>query len=320
MNAAVLHAQGQTPHFEPFPDPEPGEHETLLTVRAASLKPIDRAIAAGSHYHHLDMLPTVVGVDGVGVLEDGTRVYSGGCRPPFGMMAERAPVPAAFRIPVPDALDDATAAALPNPAMSAWIALAWRARLEPGETVLVLGATGVAGRLAVQIARHLGAGRIVAAGRSESGLQRAVELGADAAIRLGDTVAETAAAFARAHHQDPFDIVLDYLWGEPSEALLGALTGHDVAAEGRRVRYVEIGASAGESIRLDAEVLRSSGLELYGSGGGSAPHAVIFEAIPKVLALAAEGTLRIDTETVPLAGIADAWSRPTPGRRVVIVP
>jgi NADPH2:quinone reductase len=141
MKAAVLHALGETPRYEEFAEPTPDRDEALVSVRAASLKSSDKMMADGSHYDSLRQLPAVVGLDGVGVL-DGTRVYCGGPRPPFGTMAERTVVPRAFCMPVPDAVDDLTAAALPNPAMSSWLALLWRARLEPGETVLILGATG----------------------------------------------------------------------------------------------------------------------------------------------------------------------------------
>jgi NADPH:quinone reductase-like Zn-dependent oxidoreductase len=149
--AAVLHALGEAPSYEGFAEPKPNKDETLVSVRAASLKNSDKMMADGSHYDSLRQLPAVVGLDGVGVLEDGTRVYCAGPRPPYGTMAEKTVVPRAFCLPVPDAVDDLTAAALPNPAIASWLSLEWKARLEPGETVLILGATGVAGRLAVQL-------------------------------------------------------------------------------------------------------------------------------------------------------------------------
>src|SRR6266508_6663616 len=162
MKAAVLQALGTPPHYADFADPTPHEDEVIVQVRAASLKNIDKMMASGSHYDSYQALPVVCGVDGVGTLEDGTRVYCGGPRAPYGMMAERTVVPRAWCMPLPDQLDDLTAAALPNPALSSWLPLVWRAQLKPGETVLVLGATGVAGKLALQIAKHLGAGRVVA--------------------------------------------------------------------------------------------------------------------------------------------------------------
>ena len=321
MKAAVLHARGETPRFEDFPDPQPGQDEVLVHVTAASLKNIDKALASGSHYGSDGQLPTVCGVDGVGVLEDGTRVFCGGSRRPYGMMATLSVVPRTWCVPVPEGVDDCVAAALPNPALSSWLPLTWRAQLKRGETVLVLGATGVAGKLAVQIAKHLGAGRVVAAGRNERILHTLASLGADATIALNQSDEDLALAFSREALRGHFAIVLDYVWGHPTEVLLAALTGHDVRAESRGVRLIEIGEMAGPTISLSAAALRSSGIEISGGGGGSVPHSVIFDAFPKVWALAASGQLHIDTERVPLADVESAWRRnDLPGRRLVIIP
>ncbi len=321
MKAAVLHAFGAIPRFEDFPDPQPGQDEVLVHVTAASLKNIDKALASGSHYGSDGQLPAVCGVDGVGVLENGTRVFCGGARRPYGMMATLSVVPRTWCVPVPEGVDDCIAAALPNPALSSWLPLTWRAQLKRGETVLVLGATGVAGKLAVQIAKHLGAGRVVAAGRNEGILQTLASLGADATIALSQSDEDLALAFSREALRGHFDIVLDYVWGHPTEVLLAALTGHDVRAESRGVRLIEIGEMAGPTISLSAAALRSSGIEISGTGGGSVPHSVIFEAFPKVWALAASGQLHIDTERVPLADVESAWRRnDLPGRRLVIIP
>ncbi len=320
MKAAVFHALGEPPRFEDFADPVPGPGEVLVQVRAAPLNNVDKAMASGTHYDSHRELPAIPGVDGVAVLDDGTRVFCGGCRAPWGMMAERAAVPRAFCLPVPDSLDDATAAALPNPALSSWLPLVWRAHLEPGETVLVLGATGVAGKLAIQIAKHLGAGRVVAAGRNPAILQTLPQLGADATISLDQPDMELAAAFLREAGLKRFDVVLDYLWGRPTEVLLEALTGHDVTAESEGLRLIEIGDMAGAIISLSAAALRSSGIEIYGSGGGSIPHTAIFETFPQLWELAASGKLRIDVEPVSLSEIERAWQRETPGRRMVVIP
>jgi NADPH2:quinone reductase len=321
VKAAVLYTLGEPPRFEDFPDPHPGPDEVKVRVKAASLKNIDKAMASGTHYDGHSDLPVVCGIDGVGVLDDGTRVFCGGSRPPYGMMAEQTVVSRAWCLPVPDAVDDVTAAALPNPALSSWLPLVWRARLQPGETVLVLGATGVAGKLALQIARHLGAGRVVAAGRHGPVLKTLPGLGADAIIALDQPDQDLTAAFIREASHKRFDVILDYLWGHPTEVLLGALTGHDLKAEFSRIRLIEIGEMAGPAISLSAAALRSSGLELYGSGGGAIPHTAIFEAFPQLWALAACGRLRIDTEAVPLADVESAWQRQdVHGRRLVIVP
>ena len=195
------------------------------------------------------------------------------------------------------------------------------ARLEPGETVLILGATGVAGRLAVQIARHLGAGRVVAVGRNPDLLKTLPDLGADATISLNKPDEELAAALKAEANRKHFDIVLDFLWGHPTEVLLDAVTGHDLKADSRRIRLVEIGEMAGPRISLAAAALRSSRLEIYGSGGGGISYQAIFDTVPQAWALAVSGKLRIDAEGVPLASVESAWLREdVRGRRLVIIP
>src|ERR1700722_14729983 len=183
MNAAVLRVLGTPPHFEKFPEPIPAEGEVVVHVRPASLKPVDKQIAAGTHYASFRELPAVCGLDGVGVLEDGTRVFFAGPRRPYGAMAERTVVRRAQCFPVPEVLSDDIAAALPNPGVSAWLTLKERAKLVSGETVLILGATGVTGKLAVQIAKILGAGRVIAAGRNEQVLSTPPPIGADSTSR-----------------------------------------------------------------------------------------------------------------------------------------
>jgi NADPH:quinone reductase-like Zn-dependent oxidoreductase len=139
MDAAVLHVLGEVPRHEQFPDPVPRENEVIVHVHAASLKPIDKQLASGSHYASPRELPVVCGSDGVGHLSDGKRVFFGGPRSPYGAMAQRTVVNPAFCFPIPDSLDDETAAAPPNPGVSAWLSLTYRAKLTPGENVLILG-------------------------------------------------------------------------------------------------------------------------------------------------------------------------------------
>jgi NADPH:quinone reductase-like Zn-dependent oxidoreductase len=318
MKAAVLHELGEAPRFEEFPEPTVLDGQMIVRVKAAALNNIDRMLADGSHYYAHEQLPAVCGLSGVGVLEDGTQVIAG-VPPPYGMMAERAAVSPEHCYPVPHGVDDATAAALPNPALSAWAALAWRARLEPGETVLVVGATGVAGKLAVQVAKHLGAGRVVGAGRNERVLGVLSDLGADATVSLGQPDRELVEAFREAGG-DGFDVILDYLWGRPAEVLVGALTDHEPTAEASRIRLVQIGGMAGSTISLPAAALRSSGLEIMGSGGGSVSMEDVTALFPRLLDLAASGELRVDTEQVPLSDVEGVWRRDQQGRRLVFVP
>ena len=319
MNAAVLHALGKSPRFEPFPEPSAGEGEVIVQVRAASLKPVDKQLAAGSHFASPGELPRVCGADGVGQLEDGTRVFFGGPRPPYGAMAERTVVRRAQCFPVPADLDDRTAAAIPNPGVSAWLSLKHRARLVPGETVLILGATGVTGKLAVQIAKILGAGHVVAAGRNKEAMNTIRELGADGTIQLDQPEHELIAAFRREAEAKGFDVVIDYLWGAPTEALLAAITRAEFAVARSETRLVQVGESAGPTITLPAAVLRSTALTILGTAG-IPPMDVLTGALQQVMHHASRGTLRVDSEPVPLSEIEGVWDRDVPGRRLVVIP
>ncbi|MGA2588560.1 MAG: zinc-binding dehydrogenase [Bryobacteraceae bacterium] len=234
-------------------------------------------------------------------------------------MAERTVVRFAQCFPVPDDLDDATAAAIPNPGVSAWLSLKHRARLAPGETVLILGATGVTGKLAVQIAKTLGAGRVVAAGRNEEALNTLNELGADATIRLDQTDQDLIEAFRREAGEKGFDVIIDYLWGRPTEVLLAAITRAEFAAAGSEMRLVEVGESAGPTITLPAAVLRSTALTIVGTAG-IPPKEVLTDALQQVMNHAARGKLRVDIERVPLKDIEGAWERDVRGRRLVVIP
>jgi NADPH:quinone reductase-like Zn-dependent oxidoreductase len=318
MNAAVLRTIGKPPRFEPFLDPSPGEGEVIVHVRAAALKPVDKQLASGSHYASPRELPVVCGADGVGHLDDGTRVFFGGPRRPYGAMAEHTVVRRAQCFPVPDDLDDEIAAAIPNPGVSAWLSLQ-RARLAPGETVLILGATGVTGKLAVQIAKILGAGRVVAAGRNEEVLNTLHELGADETIRLNQPSQDLIEAFRRAAGGKGFDVIVDYLWGAPTEALLAAVGRAEFAVAGSETRLVEVGESAGPTITLPAAVLRSAALTILGTAG-IPPREVLTDVLQQVMNHAALGLLRVDTERVALRDIKGAWERDMHGRRLVVIP
>lgn len=321
MKAAVVRTLGEPPRYEEFEDPVAGEGEALVRVSAAAITNIARARAAGTHYSRHEVLPAVPGIDGVGRTEDGTRVYLAAPRAPFGTMAEYAPALRARLAPVPDALDDITAAALPNPGVSAWLALSHRARLREGETVLVLGATGVTGRLAVQSAKLQGAGRVVAAGRDPASLARLAELGADATVRIDDPTTDLADALAEATGDAGVDVVIDYLWGAPTEAFVRSVIRGDLSPADGAVRLVQVGEMAGAEIRLPAAALRSSGLEIIGLGTGTLPDPkVLGTAFERVIAAASSGDLSIDTEAVPLSDVTEAWDRNGRGTRLVLVP
>ena len=319
MDAAVLHVLGEVPRYEQFSEPLPRENEAIVHVHAASLKPIDKQLASGSHYASPRELPVVCGSDGVGHLSDGKRVFFGGPRSPYGAMAQRAVVNEAFCFPIPDSLDDETAAALPNPGVSAWLSLTYRAKLTPGENVLILGATGVTGKLAVRIAKLLGAGRVVAAGRNQQVLSTLARHGADATIRLDAPPQELSEAFAREAADSGFQVVIDYVWGSPVEALLSAMTRKEFAVIKSETRLVQVGESAGSTISLRAAVLRATPLTILGTAG-IPPRDVLVESFQQVMAHAARGDVRIETERVPLAQIGNAWQQAQQGRRLVIIP
>jgi NADPH:quinone reductase-like Zn-dependent oxidoreductase len=274
-------------------EPTAAKDEAVVRVRAASLKAIDRQLASGSHYASPRELPVVCGTDGVGELEDGTRVFFGGPRRPHGAMAERTVAPRAFCFAVPAGIDDDIAAALPNPGVSAWLLLTHRAKLALGETVLILGATGVTGQLAVQIAKLLGAKRVIGAGRNARVLGKLRELGADATIQLEQPADLLKDAFAREAGDAGFEVIIDYVWGRPTEILL--------------------------AIALPAAVMRSTALTILGTAGIPARE-VLVDAMQQVMTRAARGELRIETERVALADIESVWQRPESGRRIVVIP
>lgn len=320
MKAAVLHELGKAPRFEEFAEPIPGKDEAVVRVRAASLKAVDRQLASGSHYASPRELPVVCGVDGVGDLEDGTRVFFGGPRRPYGAMAERTVVPRAFCFPISSGIHDDTAAALPNPGVSAWLSLTHRAKLAPGETVLILGATGVTGQLAVQVAKLLGAKRVTGAGRNERVLDKLQELGADATIQLDQPADSLKEAFAHEAGDTGFDVIIDYLWGRPTEAVLAAITKPEFAVVTKETRLVQVGESAGPTISLPAAVLRSTALTILGTAGVPSRE-ILTDAMQQVMARAARGELRIETEQVPLAEIERVWQqRERSGCRIVVIP
>jgi NADPH:quinone reductase-like Zn-dependent oxidoreductase len=320
MNSAVVHSFGKPPRFESFPDPVPVDGEVLVHVAAAALNPSTRLLASGLHYASPQQLPFVCGVEGVGRLEHGTRVFFGVRRPPNGSMCQRTCVPQAFCWPLPDGLNDIVAAAMPNPGLSSWLPLITMARLAPGETVLVLGATGVAGQLAIQIAKHLGAAKVIAAGRNEVALGKLRALGADAVVPLNLSDGELIDAFVREGGEAGFNVVLDFLWGHPTEAFLTAITRKGFPSPRSGTRLVQIGDSAGPTISLAAAALRSAGVTIMGSGAMPSL-SVLSDAMQQLMSLAARGQLHIDVEPVPLADIEKAWTRSDlRGRRLVIVP
>lgn len=316
MKAAVVSSYAEPPRYADFEEPVPGPDELLVHITAAGLHPIVKAMAGGKHYASMGKFPFVAGIDGVGRLEDGTRVFFGGARPPFGTMAERAVVARKRCVDLPDALDDVTIAAMMNPGMGSWVAIVERAQFRAEENVLILGATGSAGQLAVQIARRLGAGRIVAAGRDQQALDRLQSMGADATIALTQDREALISAFREEIGGKRIDVILDYLWGAPAEAVLAAIEQKGLDHAAGRIRYVQIGNSAGPAITLQASVLRSSGLEMLGSGFGSASMKKIFEGLAALLHEAASKPFQIEAKAVPLSEVEWLWNAKEEARLV----
>ena len=320
MKAAVVESFGMAPKYKDFAEPVAAKGENLVRVTAAGLHPIVRGLAAGTHYGSTGELPFIAGVDGVGKLEDGTRVFFGTMRKPYGTFAEIAPAPEWIVQKLADGLPDAAAAALGNPGMSSWAALKWRANFQAGESVLILGATGVAGRLAIQIAKRLGARRVVASGRNGKSLDEAASLGADAVIPLEQSAEDLKAAFQKELSENGVDVVLDYLWGAPAQALFDAMLMKGLDHKAARTRYIQIGESAGKTVQLAASVLRSSGVEILGSGFGSVALEDIVKAVADFFAEAAKKPFQMKTEIVALRDVEAAWNKNEDGVRIVFQP
>ncbi|PRT56380.1 putative NADPH-dependent quinone reductase tdiC [Wickerhamiella sorbophila] len=305
MRAAVVETLGKPPVYGTFQEPQALENEEVVEVLTAGIKQLERSAVAGVHYSSPKKLPIVPGIDGVGRTKDGKRVFFASFRRPYGAMAERSV--ASWTVPVPDGVDDATAAALINPAFAAWLPLHWRAEMQPGETVLIIGATSASGKLAVTAARQAKAGRIVAAGRRLEVLEK---LDVDAIVDLKLEGDELKQAFADAAGPGGYQVIVDYIWGPATEALLATLNNHDLSshAGGRGIRLVNVGSMSSPTITLPAGVLRSSQLQILGSGTGNFPPVPEMQRYVKdILDMAAKGVLTIETQEHPLAEISEVW-------------
>jgi NADPH:quinone reductase-like Zn-dependent oxidoreductase len=312
VNAAVLHEYGVAPTYGPFEDPEAAPGAVVVDVAAAGLHHLDLLKATGSFYMGPPQLPSAVGTDGVGRLEDGRRVYFDETVAPFGSMAERALARDAALFDVDEGIDDVTAAALGNTGLGAWLAVTERSGLERGDTVLVLGC-GAFGTLAVQIARLHGAGRIVAADRGGERLERLRERGADAVVAL-DEEDDLPGAFRTAAEGD-LDVTIDTLWGAPASAA--------IQAAGRYARHLQVGHIAGPEITLAAPALRSVSLDLRGFRVDHPPPDVRREGFLALTRHVAQGDIAVDVEAIPLEQVETAWERQgraEGGAKLVLVP
>ncbi|MFG2101221.1 zinc-binding alcohol dehydrogenase family protein [Micromonospora echinaurantiaca] len=310
MRAAVITECGRPPVVVRREPPRPADGQLRVAVAAAPITPLDVLCGTGTSYFGAPAVPYVPGVQGVGRLDDGTPVWfstTAGMRPGDGSMADYCVVPAADVVPLPDDVDHPLVAALGLSAVAAWMALTWRGELRPGEQVLVLGAGGVVGQVALQVARLHGARRVVAACRSAAAQERARRLGADAVVALGegDDVASLAARLAEAC-DGPVDVVLDPLFGVPAAAALRTLTAHG--------RLVNLGSSAGERAPFDSATLRSRSLRILGYTNNELTSEQKAGALRTVADHAAAGRLVLDYTSTPLAEAAEAWTRQAEGR------
>ncbi len=319
MNAAVVTSLTEPPHYQRFEVPQPTTpDEMLVDVLAVGLHPRTRTGAAGAHYTSAGTLPMIPGIDGVGQRPDGQRIYFVATDERIGTMADQAVVDRRRAIQLPDDVDVAKVAATMNPAMSAWVALRRRVPLEPGQSVLVLGATGSAGTMAVQVAKRLGAGRVVGAGRDLTRLSALTPIGADEIVPLTADLDATASALGAAAAE--VDIVIDYLWGKPAhQAMMALLTAR--ADRSRAMNWIQIGAVAGPTLELPSVALRSANLRIQGNGQGAVSTKVYLAELPSLVDEINAGSIEVTPHTMPLADVEHVWTRADPpGERTVLVP
>ena len=316
MKAAIVTHFDQPPRYGELDAPEQQAGEQLVAVRAAALSQLVRLRATGKHYSCSAQFPQVPGVDGVGLLPDGRRVFFLFPRAPFGAMAEQVPAAEGQWVEIPDDVDDATAAAIGNPGMSSVAALEHRARFLPGESVLINGASGASGRLAIQIARHMGAARVVATARNPAIEAELLALGADSFICTQQSEPDLTAAFRETLNTFGIDIVLDYLWGPAAGSIFEALS-HSDTDQQKPLRFINIGSMASLSLPLNAGTLRGSQLELMGSGLGSVSNRDLLQSIGKVLQWVKPAGLKISVKTFPLQQFEAAWQYSGPERVVL---
>ncbi len=333
MKAAVMDAPGQPPRFGDFAEPVVTAGHELADLVAAGIHPVTRSLAEGRHYGSTDGYPLIPGVDAVARTADGTLRYTGYIQAPYGTLAERMAVPGGM--PLPAGAEPAAVAGGLNPGLSSWMPLlAHRDQARAaGEadppagglgTVVILGVTGMAGLLAVQNARILGAARIIGAGRSRARLDRAAQAGATAVPLSGDQQADAAALAAAL--DGGLDggvpgLVLDFVWGPVAEAMFAALGRRGLHEERSDISYIQIGALAGPQASVPAALLRSRRLRISGSGAGSGSVSAIMAQVPVYMQMIADGRVTVPTRTFPLSQVTAGWAATQDGGpRVVIVP
>jgi NADPH:quinone reductase-like Zn-dependent oxidoreductase len=323
MKAAIVKTAGSNPVYGEFHEPAAQNGQTIVTVGASALSQLTKSRASGAHYSSDGIFPAVAGTDGVGRTAEGQRVYFVLPEAPFGALAEKSLVETQHCIPLPNELDDITAAAIANPGMSSWAAMIERAHLKAGETVLVNGATGTSGRLAVQLAKYLGAAKVIATGRNEGELEELKTLGADVTIPFTLGTAHPSGSkqyeeVLKREFANGIDVVVDYLWGESARTVIVAIA--KSVEDATPVRFVHVGGASGEqSIDLPGAALRSSAIVLMGSGAKSMRWSALLAAIKSVLESTIPAKLQIATKSVPLSQVEEYWSAPGKPRVVCTI-
>lgn len=320
MKAAVLHTPGQAPTYDDHPAPAAAPGTTVLRVSASPVVPLDLLCASGTSYFGVPATPYVPGGQGVGVVESsdahapGTRVWffaTAGMKPGDGSLAERCAVPDTDVVPIDAAVPDELAAAFGLSGIAGWMTLSWRARLQAGERVLVLGGGGAVGQAAIGVARVLGASTVVAMARPDS-VARASAAGADVVVPLEGDEDELTAALAE---HGPFDVVVDPVFGAASTAASRHLA--------ERGRLVNLGGAANDQATYSSAVLRSRTASVLGYTNNAITPEQRREAITAVLGHAAAGRIRIQYDVHPLAEVERVWERFASGgsqARNVLIP
>lgn len=319
MKAAVVSSFDIAPRYAEFPAPTPArDDDMVIDVIAAGLHPRVRSQANGSHYTSTGELPLVPGIDGVGRGGDGLLRYFVLPDTRMGAMAEQTVIDTRRSVILPGDADPITVAAAMNPAMSSWVALRQRVAFQAGQNVLVLGATGNAGQMAVQIAKRLGANQVIAAGRNAGRLAGLPALGATATVLLDADTDHVAHRLGQAAAD--VDVVIDYLWGQPTAAAMAALiTGR--ADRGQSLTWIQIGSVAGPHAAIPSAALRAARLQIVGSGQGSVSTREILAELPALAQEITAGRFEIDARPASLADVEQAWADAAgPGRRIVITP
>jgi len=321
MKAAILRSAGSVPVYGDFGEPAAGPDSQIVGLVATGIHQLTRSVAAGRHYSREAVFPVIPGLNAVARTGTGQLVFTAAGPPPHGTFAERFASPGAMRFALPAGAQPEAVAAGVNPGMASWLPLTAR-QAEAGKlgTVLVLGVTGMSGFLAAQNARLLGAARVIGAGRSQAGLDRAAAAGAHTVALTGDQDCD-AVAIATAVGDDPPSLVLDFVWGPVAETAFGALGRQEPREDGASIKYVHIGALAGAEAAVPSALLRSRKLTISGSGAGSVPAAQIKAQIPAYIQLIADGSVQVPYRTFPLSDVGAAWTASAePGPRVVLIP